>query len=373
MKKANPYETRINYARTKGAFISLISTAKVGWDIKFSQARTFAIRADFPWLNFSPFFEGSIETQEIYLKRQRENKIEGVTLHLPSESVLSASRLSASAAEGGGYHEAGHGICDLAGESLPSLSEWQEKVGKHISLPLNTYVKANLKQMINLLADIRLENGMVLEFPQIQNKFHAVQSWVHKLEEGVRGKSADSDFKMALRDKGKGWVNEEASKVYSEYCQEARDLVDELEPIWSVLIPTNTDWKSTAHLPLLQAILLIEALHKMNGDQGEGDQDDQDDQDDQGGGDQGEGDQGGGDQGNGDNQGGDDQDGGGGQDEGGLGAGKDEMIKDLLEGKGEYLDPMSAMKKQVEILEEQLGHKIYTPHGEWDEDRKLEL
>lgn len=49
------------------------------------------------------------------------------------------------------------------------------------------------------------------------------------------------------------------------------------------------------------------------------------------------------------------------------------MIRDLLDGVGEALDPGSAMEKQVRVVEKKLGHKIYDPSNDKVEYRKLGL
>ena len=64
---------------------------------------------------------------------------------------------------------------------------------------------------------------------------------------------------MALRDKGKGWRDEAAEKVYQEYSQEARDLVDQLEPIWSQVLKRGT-LEDTAHLPLAVGLKLLNEI-----------------------------------------------------------------------------------------------------------------
>lgn len=354
------YAKRDPLSFAKGAFEALTLMLK---DIKVVRhGGTFAISASFPWLVFGRAIQdirsSDYSSTDRWLKAIYQDALckfqsspDNATLYLPAPSAAGVTTINASAGVGGGVHEAGHAICDCANGRFPTYEQFRIKVGRHLDMNI-PYHESNLPKWVNVTADMRLEPGMSLAFPEVEHRFHSIQTWCHELESEVRGQQVSSDFLMALRDSGKGWVSAESKAVYDQYGQEARDLVDYLKPIWSELKPRNTDWASSAHLPVYVAVEVINALHKLLKEpppKGKG---------------QGKG------QGKGDPQEGkgDPQEGKGDpQDDKGDQAGKSPMslddIKRLLDGEGEALDPNSAMKQEVNKNKGQLDHELYIPNG----------
>ena len=367
MNNQNPYN-RDPISMAMGAFTGLCASHSQSITIKRGGG-TFAISASFPWLSIasamaqvSRGYNLNHYKREVYDKaREIYDAQEGkIVFYLPSPSASGVSTLDVATALGGGFHEFGHALCDEAGGAFPTFAQFEAKVGKYILDDVD-YQSASPHQITNLLADMRLEPGFVLVHPHTRGRFHAVQRWCHQLEEGVRGQDKASDFKMAMRDLGKGWRDEDAEKVYSEYSTEAIALVDQTRSIWEVVRPTNTNWKETAHLPVSQMVLLINEIHdllknppppKQSQDQGEGQ-------------DPGEGQE----QGEGQSQG-DSQDEGEGQSQGEGGIDPD-LLKNLLDGRGEALDPSKGMSQDVREQEAKLGHTLYIPNGKEIQYRKL--
>lgn len=273
------YTKRDPLAFAQGAFKGILTHLPPGVQVRRG-GNTFAISARFPWLCFaSAMSRGSTSINDIYSNAEYYYKMgsENVVLYLPAPSAAGVSTINASAAVGGGMHEAGHGICDCANGAMPDIEVFKSKVGKHIRSDVN-YLKAEIFKWTNVYADIRLENGMAKLFPLTEIRFFAIQKWIHTIEAQGRGKTFAGDFLMALRDKGKGWVNEESLAVYQEYSQEARDLVEEMEEYIKMVLPKTTDWTTTAHMPLLAAILTINKLHDMKQQQEQGDGQESNDQ-----------------------------------------------------------------------------------------------
>lgn len=345
MHKPKDYHKRSSDALSfcEGAFKALTHMVR-GVNVVRSGG-TFAVSSAFPWLVFGrSIFEvesSNYSSKGRWLRAIYQDAVykfqsapDSTTLYLPAASAAGVSSINASAAVGGGVHEAGHCKCDCANGKFPTFEVFKKKVGRHLDMSI-PYGKCNLPKWVNVCADMRLEPGMALEYPEVEHRFHSIQSWVHDLESDVRGKTAAGDFLCALRDAGKGWVSDESTKVYSEYGQESRDLVDYLKPIWRELKPRNTDWESTAHLPVYVAVEIINALSKLLEENPPPKPP----------------------------PGGDD-----GDDEGDDGkVGKSPMslddIKRLLDGEGEALDPSSAMEKDVKKNAEELDHALYIPNG----------
>ena len=377
------YHRRDPLSFAKGAFEALTLMLK---DIKVvRQGGTFAISSAFPWLVFGRAIQDVRATdysskdrwlKAIYADAQYkfQSSPETATLYLPSPSAAGVTTINASAGVGGGVHEAGHALCDCANGRFPTYAEFRTKVGRHLDMDI-PYHESNMPKWVNVTADMRLEPGMSLAYPEVEHRFHSIQSWCHDLEAEVRGKKVPSDFMMALRDSGKGWVSDESKAVYAEYSQDARDLVAYLKPIWSELKPKSTDWADSAHLPVYVAVEIINALHKIlkepppegGGGQGKGKGKGQGKGQGKGKGDPQQG-KGKGDPQQGDPQQGDPQD-------PNQEAGKSPMslddIKRLLDGEGEALDPNSAMRKEVEKNKQHLDHELYIPNGSKPVYRKL--
>jgi hypothetical protein len=364
------YHKRDPLSFAEGAFKGLTTMLPKGVSV-VRQGGTFAVSSAFPWLVFgrairdTPYNKGCYVDKSDWLasiysnaKTKFDNSPSKTTLYLPHPSAAGVSTINASAGVGGGVHETGHVICDRANGQFPSFKEFKKLIGKSLKMTI-PYNKCGLPKWVNVTADMRLEPGMALIYPETEHRFFSIQKWVHELEAEVRGKKTPSDFLMALRDAGKGWVNEESKEVYSQYGQEARDLVEMLKPIWSELKPTNSNWESSAHLPISVAVEVINALHKLleepekKGKKGKG-------KPQEGGGEPQEGE--------GEPQEGEDepQEGKGDPQEGSE-AGKSPMsledIERLLEGEGEALDPSSAMRKEVRANAKKLDHVLYIPNG----------
>ena len=269
------YHKRDPLSFAEGAFKGLTSLLPKGVSV-VRQGGTFAVASAFPWLVFGraiqatpyhgPYYDHSKEKwlKAIYQDAQYkfQSSPDRTTLFLPAPSAAGVTSINASAGVGGGVHEAGHVICDCANGRFPTYEQFRSKVGRHLDVTVK-YHHCDFPKWVNVTADMRLEPGMALEYPEVEHRFFAIQTWCHELEAEVRGKKVPSDFLMALRDSGKGWVNDESSDVYSQYGQEARDLVEYLKPIWSELKPRNTDWEASAHTPVYVAVEVINALHKL--------------------------------------------------------------------------------------------------------------
>lgn len=349
----------------QGAFKGLTSMLPKGVNV-VRHGGTFAVASAFPWLVFGRAIQdlraSDYPSTERWLKeiyRDAQSKFqkapESTTLYLPAPSAAGVSTINASAGVGGGVHEAGHVICDNANGRFPSYQEFRSKVGRHLDPNIN-YHECNFPKWVNVTADMRLEPGMSLQFPEVEHRFHSIQTWVHELESEVRRQSPAGDFLMALRDAGKGWVSDDSKAVYDQYGQEARDLVDHLKPIWSELKPLNVDWESSAHLPVYVAVEVINALHKLLKEPPPPPQP-------QGG------------EGNceGEPESSNPQDGSGEDPTNGCGKSPMDLddIKRILNGEGEALDPSSAMKKEVEKNKQHLDHELYIPNGSKPIYRKM--
>ena len=265
----NIYENRKKYASIKGSFLGLLSTLPVTFSYKCQQGKGFAIMANFPWLGFTKYIMENEDTSIIYRRRKNGRKFpsRSIILMTPREMMLKACNLSVSAARGGGRHEVGHAICDMAGYPLPSEEDFNAKVLPHIKLSAQEYRRADLHKWVNLVADIRLERWVGKEYPATIPDFFAVQRWVQKLEAPGRGTSFAGDFLMALRDKGKGWHDEASEVVYQEYSKGAKDLVDRLEPIWSQVYAEGS-LKETVHLPLVVGLQLVNEIASLLNQEG---------------------------------------------------------------------------------------------------------
>ena len=403
MKKINPYDRKVSYGGVKGAFLSVLSELPETWDYTAQPHSGFAIRANFPWLGFvEHIIYGDAES--VYQRRVESwDKIPPRKLDLmyPSDTFLKMVALLVEEAEGGGYHEIGHVLMDMAGYPCPHKRDFDKLVLPLLQHDHHTYRRANLFKWQNVLADIRLERRMGKRYPATVQSFFAIQRWVHRLEAEVRGKSLAGDYLMALRDMGKGWRDEFSEAVYAEYSQEARDLVEETRPIWEKVLKSGSI-EATAHLPLTSALELVNYLkdlwnaqeqeqkNQQSSDRGEPSDSDEGSDSSEGSGSEGDDDmlrdllgENGEDSGDGDDsdEGSDsnedsgdgepfDSNSGSASQAGNQGS---EMIRDLLEGVGEALDPGSAMEKQVRVVEKKLGHKIYDPSNDKVEYRKLGL
>ena len=206
----------------EGAFEALTLMLQ---DIKVvRQGGTFAISASFPWLVFGRSIQevesSQHTTKERWLQTIYQDALgkfqmspDNATLYLPAPSAAGVTTINASAGVGGGVHEAGHAICDCANGRFPTYEQFRTKVGRHLDFTI-PYGDCNFPKWVNVTADMRLEPGMSLEFPEVEHRFHSIQSWCHDLESEVRGQKVASDFMMALRDSGKGWINADFDYMY---------------------------------------------------------------------------------------------------------------------------------------------------------------
>jgi hypothetical protein len=367
------------FALTRGAFTGLLANFKEKVNIQRAGS-TFAVSAAFPWLTFgfalrdNPYNRSHLSFRNwkghIYqraLERYTEKKGRGdIDLFLPAPSAAMCADIDSPAAIGGGFHEFGHALCDCAQKPFPSYKVFEEKLGQHLrgDVPYDEY---GLPEMVNLLADMRLEPGFVMVYPGNASRFHAIQSWIHNLEAEVRGTNQASDFKMAMRDAGKGWRSPEADAVYMEYSEGARKMVEDLRPIWSQVLPQDTDWERSAHLPVKVAVEMVNTLQDFlksppGGGQGEGegqgqesDQEGQEGQEGQGEGQEERGEKSG-------------KIGGGNQ-----GLSLDEIEALLRDRSLVVHDPSSAMEQKVREVQSNSPHQIYVPNGKSIKYGKLSL
>ena len=361
----------------------------------------FAISAKFPYLNLANHIESLMNNadmtnapttgEEVVREAHRlANTSNWYTpqdtnlIMLPSEASASTSSLDPSAGIGGGEHEIGHALYDMANVSI-SVEEKVKNLAPTIDRMLNKGYKAkNLHKWTNVTADMRLERWLVKEYPLTQSRLGAIQRWVYKLEQPVRKdltpQAFPSHVMMYLRDMGKGHYNMDFRKVVQEYHAQAVSLVDSLDYLWKQLIPRDDDTvRDTVHLPLLIALSLMEAIEdgKANppppkppkGKKGKPPEGDGPTAPTDGDGDEptdGDGD----DPTDGGDDGDDPTDGDDGDEEtqqpsnqGGDPIGEKEL-DDLLNGSGEALDPSSAYEKDKQQNRQKIDHQVYAGSGE---------
>jgi hypothetical protein len=356
----------------------------------------FAISAKFPYLNLANGIENMISygnsgSDAVGLLKQVINQCNQKSWYhtntnlilLPTEASAATSSITPSAGIGGGEHEIGHAIYDMANRSVR-----EDEIVKNLAPTIQRlidkgYKPRQLHKWTNITADMRLERWLSLEYPLSRPRLEAVQKWVYSLEAKVRADKSAQNFPshvlMYLRDVGKGHYNADFHSAKSEYHPDAIKLVDSLDYLWKQLIPRDGDTvEETVHLPLLIALSLMEAIEDgKNPPPPPPPQDDpqeppqeppQDDPqeppqeppqgDDPQGDDPQEPPQG--DDPQDDPQGDDPQEP---SNEGGDPVGEKE-IDDLLKGAGKALDPSTAYEEDKKSVRKKIDHTVYTGSGE---------
>jgi len=349
----------------------------------------FAISAKFPYLNLAQHIERLMynadqvnapttgeevvrEAHRLANQKSWYHVDETNLIMLPSEASASTSSLDPSGGIGGAEHEIGHALYDMANVSI-SIEEKVKNLAPTIDRMLNKgYKPKNLHRWTNVTADMRLERWLVKQYPLSQPRLGATQRWVYKLEQPVRKDLSKDAFPshvmMYLRDVGKGHYNSDYRKIITEYHPQAVALVDSLDYLWRQLVPRSDDTvRDTVHLPLLIALSLMEAIEDGKakppqpkppkpptepgeptdepGEPGEPTDEPSEPTDEPT-----EGDDESDEPSEPSNQGGDP-------------CGEKE-IEDLLNGKGEALDPSSAYEKDKQANRKKIDHDIYAGSGE---------
>ena len=191
----------------------------------------------------------------------------------PTQEVAVIAGLTPAMGVGALSHEAGHKVCDMAGED-PAWGEAKRLYGDLIQKCLDLGIWGRVANVIqkwcNVTADIRLERMMGHLYPNTITRFHSIQKWIHDLETETRQKGSFGDHLLCgIRDFGKGWGN----PVFSEYSQEAQDEVMRLSPIIKQLFTEGQSDEDTVHLPVQVALEILIELVEQNllpPDEGEG-------------------------------------------------------------------------------------------------------
>jgi hypothetical protein len=312
----------------RGAFQALCDTKNV--EIVRS-GTTFGVGAFFPVLSLSHmvsrFYYSQNDLKNCDLSQTFENyhanikRMSGgnkVKLILPSVEASQIVSIDRAVGLGGGSHEVGHIICDMAGS--PLTGETAQKI-----IPVFkdfTEKKFNLFKVLglwaNVCADIRLEKMMSKLYPESAVRFHTIQEWVwNDLEaksrlSGDMGKNPANAIALMIRDLGKDHKSKSQARVFNEYATlyprlwECALSVKDLWKQLQVSIKEYTTFKKktdldkeilkTVHLPLTIAMQILMTLElpadkpkdnppqdnppKDNPPQDDQDQDNQDDNDD---------------------------------------------------------------------------------------------
>lgn len=314
---------------------------------------TFAVISTFPYLSLTRSiakgcdFQGLVREKEALLKEVDKP----IDVILPSIQASKLSGLTKVSALGGAEHELGHILIDMGNTYIPSESELK---ARGVDVMLKQFkahkdydkLKPALHKWVNVLADVRLERFMGVLYEPTKSRFHAVQSWVHGLEEEGRKAGelkAGGSIMCIIRDLGKGWANPEQREVLEQYktiYAQSWELADKTKGIWSKVIPkpdcTEEDIKASVHTPLVVAMELLMAIADLIEKEPPS-----------GGG--------------GSKKGkGKDEEGGGEGGDPASGYGKVGEITDTYQlNDGQALDPSSAMTQAVKQAEKGLDHKVY--------------
>ena len=307
----------------RGAFQALCDTKNIEL---VRSGTTFGVGAFFPVLSLSHmvtrFYFSQNDLKNCDLAQTFENyqssikRSSGgnkVKLILPSVEASQICSIDRAVGLGGGSHEVGHIICDMAGSPLtdetaqkiiPVFKEFAEK-------------KFNLFKVLglwaNVCADIRLEKMMSKLYPESAVRFHTIQEWVwNDLEEksrlsGDMGKNPANAIALMIRDLGKDHKSKSQARVFNEYATlyprlwECALSVKDLWKQLQVSIKEYTTFKKktdidkeilkSVHLPLTIAMQILMTLElpadkpkdnppQDNPPQDDQDQDNQDDDDD---------------------------------------------------------------------------------------------
>ncbi len=245
---------------------------------------TFAVSAYFPVLSFAfanrrsylDLSTATISDLEGYQASQKRQHGSKVKLILPSVEASQLVSIDRAIGLGGGSHEIGHIICDMAGKNVN-----KDVVAKiHPLLKKFANDKYNLFDVLptwtNICADIRLENMMSKLYPESKIRFHSIQEWVWTLEEKPRqsmGQNPAQALGVMIRDLGKNHNSKSQQKVFNEYATLYPRLWEcalNAKNLWSQLqvdIKEYTHFKTqsaldkeiekSVHLPLTIALELL--------------------------------------------------------------------------------------------------------------------
>lgn len=252
---------------------------------------TFAVSGYFPVLSLSFFVERSgglhpdfTFTEEViqaYDDRYRP-KFGKVKLILPSIQASQIANIDRAVGLGGGAHEVGHIICDLANKTLsqntkdlviPKLNELFQKKPEYFQ---------TLSLWANLCADIRLESMMSQLYPETKVRFNSIQEWIWNdiektsRENGSFNASAAQGIALIIRDFGKNHNSKSQAVVFEYYKNNYPELYKaamDCKHLWQQLqvkIANADSFKNkkdmdkeiekTVHLPLTIAIDLLLSL-----------------------------------------------------------------------------------------------------------------
>ena len=245
---------------------------------------TFAVSAYFPVLSFAfanrrsylDLSTATISDLEGYQASQKRQHGSKVKLILPSVEASQLVSIDRAIGLGGGSHEIGHIICDMAGKNVN-----KDVVAKiHPLLKKFANDKYDLFHVLptwtNICADIRLENMMSKLYPESKIRFHSIQEWVWTLEEKPRqsmGQNPAQALGVMIRDLGKNHNSKSQQKVFNEYATLYPRLWEcalNAKNLWSQLqvdIKEYTHFKTqsaldkeiekSVHLPLTIALELL--------------------------------------------------------------------------------------------------------------------
>jgi len=277
----------------RGAFQALCDSK--GVDVVRS-GTTFAVSAFFPvlslshmvdrWSHFSKdnLLNCNLESvfkdyQDWTKRRQGGSKVK---LILPSVEASQIVSIDRAIGLGGGSHEVGHIICDMAGKDLnPSVAQKIIPIYKEFVEKKYNLFKV-LGMWSNVCADIRLEKMMSKLYPESSVRFHSIQEWIwNDLESKARlsGQMAQNPancIAMMIRDLGKDHKSKSQQRVFNEYATLYPNLWQvalSVKPLWEQLqvnIKEYTTFKKkadidieiekTVHLPLTIAMQILMAL-----------------------------------------------------------------------------------------------------------------
>lgn len=330
------------------------------------EGKTFAVMAVFPYLSLTRFIMNGSDFNKLVtdMDNLKSDLAKPIEVILPSPQASKLSGLTRVSALGGAEHELGHILIDMGGSYLPSAHELRSRGVEDTLTRFRSHanfekIKKSLHTWVNVLADVRLERFMGALYEPTRSRFHAIQSWVHTLEQEGRESGQmglGGSIMCLIRDLGKGWTNPDQRQVIEQYKKlypQSWELVMDTKAIWEKVIPKadsdEDDIAKSVHLPLVVAMELLMALSEKielpppppqpkdkKGKKGEK-------------GEKGE---------KGDD--GDDGDGGDDGDENSKGYGGKGKITDSYQlNEGKALDPSSAMEKAISEAEKTLDHKVY--------------
>jgi hypothetical protein len=256
---------------------------------------TFAVGAFFPVLSLSHMIDrgrynqpmiancdlGTIfaDYQSSIKRRQGGSKVK---LILPSVEASQIVSIDRAVGLGGGSHEVGHIICDLAGNDLsPQTAQKIIPVFKEFAEKKYNLFKV-LGRWSNVCADIRLEKMMSKLYPESEVRFHSIQEWIwNDLEKQARlsgdlGKNQANCIALMIRDLGKDHKSKSQQRVFNEYATIYPKLWEcalSVKHLWQQLqvsIKEYTTFKKktdmekeiekSVHLPLTIAMQILMSL-----------------------------------------------------------------------------------------------------------------